>query len=103
LGEREPGGFSEGGEPRQLRVLPFAFVGQEVNPMKLYWIQRNPSFLFALLFAWAAALCSPLPISPSSAQAAERVKINAPAPDFSLPDLGGKEISLSSLKGKVVL
>jgi peroxiredoxin len=103
LGEREPGGFSEGEEPRQLRVLPFAFVGQEINPMKLYWMQRNPSFLFALLFAWAAALCSLLAISSSLAQAAEQVKINAPAPDFSLPDLSGKEISLSSLKGKVVL
>jgi len=71
--------------------------------MKLYWTQRNPSFLFALLFALAAALCSPVLVSSSLAQAAEQVKINAPAPDFSLPDLGGKEISLSSLKGKVVL
>jgi peroxiredoxin len=38
-----------------------------------------------------------------SAQAAEKVKINAPAPDFTLPTLEGKQLSLSSLKGKVVL
>ena len=71
--------------------------------MKLYWIQRNPSFLFSLLFGLAAALCSQLLVPLSPAQAVEQVKINTPAPDFSLPDLGGKEISLSSLKGKVVL
>jgi peroxiredoxin len=31
------------------------------------------------------------------------VKINSPAPDFTLPTLEGREISLSSLKGKVVI
>ena len=36
-------------------------------------------------------------------QAADQIRINSPAPDFSLPDLQGKEISLSSLKDKVVL
>jgi peroxiredoxin len=36
-------------------------------------------------------------------QAAEEVKINAPAPDFTLPTLQGKDLSLSSLKGKVVV
>ncbi len=71
--------------------------------MKLYWIRRNPSFLLAPLFALTAALCLPFLASSSPAQAAEQVKMNASAPDFSLPDLGGKEISLSSLKGKVVL
>ncbi|TAN14448.1 MAG: TlpA family protein disulfide reductase [Chitinophagaceae bacterium] len=30
-------------------------------------------------------------------------QVNAPAPDFTLPDLNGKEISLAALKGKVVV
>jgi len=38
-----------------------------------------------------------------STQAAEQAKINAPAPDFTLPTLQGQNMSLSSLKGKVVL
>ena len=95
--------FKRGRNRGSFESSPLLLSGQEVNPMRLYRTQRNPSFPFALLFAWATALCSLLPISSSPAQAAERVKINAPAPGFSLPDLGGKEISLSSLKGKVVL
>jgi peroxiredoxin len=46
-------------------------------------------------------LCWLLLLHPAAA--AERVKIDAPAPDFTLPLLTGGELSLSSLKGKVVL
>jgi len=42
---------------------------------------------------------SPLP----NAQAVEHAQVNAPAPDFNLPTLEGKQVSLSSLRGKVVL
>jgi peroxiredoxin len=36
------------------------------------------------------------------AQAAEQAQVSAPAPDFTLSTLEGKQISLSSLRGKVV-
>jgi peroxiredoxin len=71
--------------------------------MKASWRERNPSLLLALLFALTAFLYSSFVASFSVAQAAEQAKINAPAPDFALPDLEGKEISMSSLKGKVVI
>jgi peroxiredoxin len=71
--------------------------------MNHLWRGRHPSSLFALLFALTALLYSSFVVSFSSAQAAEQVKINAPAPDFALSDLEDKEISLSSLKGKVVI
>jgi len=71
--------------------------------MKASWRERNPSFLLALFFALTALLYSSFVVSFSVAQAAEQAKINAPAPDFALPDLEGKEISLSSLKGKVLI
>ena len=71
--------------------------------MNLLGRGQNPSSLFALLFALTASLCSFCLFSFSPAQAAEQAKINAPAPDFALPDLEGQEISLSSLKGKVVI
>lgn len=38
-----------------------------------------------------------------SATPAQAVKINTPAPDFTLTDLHGSKVSLSSLRGKVVL
>jgi peroxiredoxin len=44
-----------------------------------------------------------LALAVPSAQAAEEVKINRVAPDFTLPNLGGKEVSLSSLRGRVVI
>ena len=44
-----------------------------------------------------------LVLAVSSAQAAEQVRMNAPAPDFTLPTLDGKDLFLSSLKAKVVL
>ncbi len=62
---------------------------------------RNPSSLWSLLLASVCSLC--LILGAFSAQAAEQVKINAPAPDFTLPTLEGKDVSLSGLKGKVVL
>lgn len=71
--------------------------------MYLLWRGRHPSSLLSLFFALAASLCSFLLFSFSPAQAAEQAKINAPAPDFALPDLEGKAISLSSLKGQVVI
>ena len=36
-------------------------------------------------------------------QAADYAQINAPAPDFTLSDLEGKEVSLSGLKDKVIV
>jgi peroxiredoxin len=36
-------------------------------------------------------------------QAVHRVQLGKPAPDFSLPSLGGKKVSLSDFKGKAVL
>ena len=62
---------------------------------------RNPSSLLSLLLASVCSLCFILPAF--SAQAAQQVKINAPAPDFTLPTLEGKDLSLSSLQGKAVL
>jgi len=62
---------------------------------------RNLSSLFALLLALVSSLCLVLAAFPT--QAAGPVEINAPAPDFTLPTLEGKDMSLSSLKGKVVL
>jgi len=51
--------------------------------------------------ALVSSVC--LVLAAFSTQAAEQAKINAPAPDFTLPTLEGKDMSLSSLKGKVVL
>ena len=61
---------------------------------------RNLLPIFHLFLALICSLC--LILVPFS-QAAEEVKINAPAPDFTLSNLEGKGISLSSLKGKVAL
>jgi peroxiredoxin len=61
---------------------------------------RDPLPIFYLILVLICSLC--LILAPFS-QAAEEVKINAPAPDFTLPTLDGKDLSLSSLKGKVVL
>jgi len=61
----------------------------------------NP-FLFALLLS--AALVGLFMVTPQEAAAiSNRAELHAPAPDFSLPDLQGKEISLSSLQGKAVI
>ena len=61
---------------------------------------RDPLPIFYLLLALICSLC--LILAPFS-QAAEQVQIHAAAPDFTLPTLEGKDVSLSSLKGKVVL
>jgi peroxiredoxin len=62
---------------------------------------KNRSSFFSLFLALVSLLC--LVLAAFSTQAAEQVEINAPAPDFTLPTLEGKDLSLSSLKGKVVL
>ena len=69
------------------------------NCWTAFWRKRNRSSCFFLVLC--SLLC--LILAASSTQAAEQVKINAPAPDFTLPTLEGKDLSLSSLKGKVVL
>ncbi len=61
----------------------------------------NLSSLSALLLVITSTLY--LALGVPSAQAAEEVKINKPAPDFTLPNLEGKEVSLSSLRGRVVI
>jgi peroxiredoxin len=71
--------------------------------MSLSWRERRRSARFSLLFALAASLVSLLLVFFSLVQAAEQAKLNASAPDFSLPDLAGKELSLSALKSKVVI
>ncbi|MFH0873125.1 MAG: TlpA disulfide reductase family protein [bacterium] len=53
----------------------------------------------ALLLLAAASGFPPL----KDVQAADYAQINAPAPDFTLSDLEGKEVSLSGLKGKVIV
>ena len=72
-----------------------------MNGMQTIWRKKNLSSLFSLLLALVCSLC--LVLAAFSTQAAEQVKLNAPAPDFTLPTLEGKDLSLSSLKGKVVL
>ena len=47
------------------------------------------SIAFLLMFAAVHVFCQP--------------KVNEPAPEISLPDIDGKTINLTSLKGKVVL
>ncbi|MDH7500245.1 MAG: TlpA disulfide reductase family protein [candidate division NC10 bacterium] len=49
----------------------------------------------AFFLPWDSSLPTP--------QAAEHAEVNAPAPDFNLPTPEGKQVSLSSLRGKVVL
>jgi peroxiredoxin len=61
---------------------------------------RDPLPIF---YSLLALICSLYLILAPFSQAAEQAKINAPAPDFTLPILDGKEMSLASLKGKVVL
>jgi peroxiredoxin len=62
--------------------------------------ERNPLTLFVLFLALVSSFFL---VTVALSQAAEQVEINAPAPDFTLPTLQGKDLSLSSLKGKVVL
>jgi len=62
---------------------------------------RNRWSLSSWLLALVCCLCFLLGAFP--VQAAPQVKVNAPAPDFTLPTLEGKEVSLSSLQGKAVL
>ena len=50
-----------------------------------------------LLLATLALLLIAVPV-----RAVHRVQIGKPAPDFSLPSLGGKKVSLSEFKGKAV-
>jgi len=45
----------------------------------------------------------PPAVASASVDTGAHAEIGKPAPDFSLPDLDGKEVSLSSLKGKVVV
>lgn len=51
------------------------------------------------------ALCAvlSLPVKTFAQSAADSVAIGQPAPEFRLKDISGKEVSLSSLKGKVVV
>src|SRR5688572_13173045 len=41
--------------------------------------------------------------TPSSSDTSTRAEVGKPAPDFALKDLDGKEVRLSSFKGKVVV
>src|SRR5688500_10287965 len=45
----------------------------------------------------------PAPTTPSSATALAKAEVGKPAPDFTLKDLDGKDVKLSSFKGKVVV
>jgi cytochrome c biogenesis protein CcmG/thiol:disulfide interchange protein DsbE len=59
-------------------------------------------YIFFLFFAFglATVACSKTDSKPPSGSSAE---LNAAAPDFTLKDLAGRNISLSDYKGKVVL
>jgi peroxiredoxin len=46
---------------------------------------------------------APATAEPAAASAAQTAQIGQPAPDFSLPDLDGKQVSLSQFKGKPVV
>lgn len=57
-------------------------------------------------FAVAAALCGALVVTAAFAQTstpAPAARVGQPAPDFTLPDSTGREHSLSSLRGKLVV
>jgi len=62
--------------------------------------ERN---LLSIPLVFALASATFLVVTASLTHAADQVKINSPAPDFTLSTLEGGERSLSSFKGKVVI
>ena len=48
-------------------------------------------------------VAAPLTAAISESQTIANAKVGAPAPDFSLPDLDGKQVTLSSFRGKTVV
>lgn len=61
-------------------------------------IGAGPGFSAALLLFVLAAI--PLRAQELSPTDLERVKVGSVAPDFSLPDISGRKVSLSYLRGK---
>jgi len=57
----------------------------------------------AALFIAVAWVGFPLPLPAQSSPAAAENSVGAPAEDFTLPDLAGKQVSLSDFKGKTVV
>jgi len=55
--------------------------------------------MFLLLRLVSACIC----ISTLFAQPAFAVKVNSPAPDFTLKDLNGRKVTLTELRGKAVI
>ena len=68
-------------------------------------LHRRPALLLAAVFLWAAALCAtPLRAAPdySAVRGLQPVKEPTPAPDFTLLDPEGRQVSLKDFRGKVV-
>lgn len=57
----------------------------------------------AAVAVFAAVLNRGTPATAPNAAAAPNAYVGRPAPEFTLPDLDGKPVSLSSLKGRVVV
>ncbi len=60
------------------------------------YVPRSSRIAAGLLMGWLAVIA----FSPAGAQPVKAPRIGQPAPEFTLPDLNGKTISLAEFKGK---
>lgn len=61
-----------------------------------FYVPRSSRIAAGLLMGWLAVIA----LSPAGAQPVKAPRIGQPAPEFTLPDLNGKTISLAEFKGK---
>ena len=60
-------------------------------------------FVIACSSTKSSTVTSASTVASAVASTSDHAEIGRPAPDFSLPDVDGKTVSLSELKGKVVV